>query len=166
MEEWARNSYGQNSIMRLIPRPAYMDTRSFDRMLEYALDEHAHAVEHVFFNPIFAPRSSGCRSRWLKVDNSTFQKVANDEPRFERDVMADRESLGEALKQMWRVCDMVLCEADSPVNWENASLDAICLPFRDKGIGKVVREIKEEREEEGFYNFWANPIKYMYDTSP
>lgn len=169
LEEWPSNSYGQNSVMLLMPRPAYMNTRSFARVLEYAVDEHAHAVEHVFFNPIFAPRSSGCRSRWLKVDTSTFQKVENEEPRFERDVMADRESLGEALKQMWKVlifCDMVLCEANDPVNWENASLEAIFLPFRDKGIGEVVCEIREEREEKGYYNFWANPIKSTYDTSP
>ena len=165
LEEWPDTSHGKESLMRLTPRPAYMNSRSFTRVLEYALNEHVHAVEHVLFNPIFAPRSSGCRSKWLHIDDwAGFE--GNDEVRFERDVMAARESLGEALKQMWRVlifCDMVLCEANMPINWEKASHDAIWLLFGNKGIGKVVgmymAEYEAELEEERPFKYWANSSK-------
>lgn len=157
--------YGEHSLMRLVPRPAYMNTLSFARILEHALDEHGHAVEHVLFSPILAPRPSGCRSKWLRVGTDwRGYPVGNGEMRFERDVMADRQSLGEALKQMWRVlifCDMVFIEAGEPINWEMASLDAISQLFPGKGgVSKVVGldwdEYEADREEEGGFKFYAN----------
>jgi hypothetical protein len=96
----------------------------------------------VLFNPLFAPRPSGRYSNWLQPDADLVRAYdTNLEVRFERDVMADRQSLGEALKQMWKVLifyDMVFCEANRPINWERASLDAIAELFRGKaGVDRL-----------------------------
>jgi len=124
-------------------------------MLGCALEKHAHAVEHVLFSPLFAPRESGRVSKWRRLND--ISPLADREARFERDVLADRQILSEALKQMWKVlifCDMLLREAGSPINWEFASLDALAELFRGKaGLEKVVGQpwayYELEREENG-----------------
>ena len=162
--------HGQTSLTRLLPRPAYMNTRSFVKMLEQALDEHCHAVEHVLLNPIFAPRPSGRLSKWLRPDADPApnyrigREEEGEDARFERDVLADRKVLGEALKSMWKVlvfCDMVFREADASINWERVSLDAIAQLFPGKaGVDKLVGEEWEsyeaDREEEGGFKFYVN----------
>jgi hypothetical protein len=66
---------------------------------------------------------------------------------------------------MWKVlifCDMLFREADSPINWEMASLDALAELFRGKsGLEKVVGQpwdyYELEREENGgSWSFYAN----------
>jgi hypothetical protein len=160
--------HGLDTITHLLPRPAYMNTRSFNCLLENLLDEHGHAVEHVLFNPIFAPRPSGRLSKWLTPGaRSVFERDPDDEARFERDVMADRQRLGEALKHMWRVlifCDMIFCEADTPINWERFSLGAIAQLFRRKtGVNKLLgqdwNEYRMDRQEEGSFTFYAESGK-------
>jgi hypothetical protein len=59
---------GLGTLVRLLPRPAYMNTKSFALLIDEVLYEHGHAVEHILFNPLFAPRPSGCRSKWLRSD--------------------------------------------------------------------------------------------------
>jgi hypothetical protein len=169
LEDYGPTSrHGQGSITRLLPRPAYMNTRSFVKMLEKLLDEHCHAVEHVFFNPLYAPRPSGRLSKWLIRPDADLSPAPNyridrsEEARFERDVLADGQSLGDALKSMWRVlifCDMVFREADRPLNWERIGLDAIRGLFVgsvDKLVGQVWVRYEMEREEEGGFAFYEN----------
>jgi hypothetical protein len=165
LEEY-KSSRMLGSLVRLLPRPAYMNTQSFARMFSEALGEHGHAVEHVLFNPLFAPRPSGRRSKWLSFDGEpAASHVADPEEKFERDAMADRQSLGEALKQMWKVlifCDMAFREAGEPINWEYASLDAIAELFRSsvhKLVGQDWDYYELEREEEGPFAFYANASK-------
>lgn len=149
------SSHGQDTLVYLLPRPAYMNTKCYRRMLGHALEEHAHAVEHVLFNPLFAPRESGRVSKWRRLNDT--HPMADHEARFERDVLTDRQILSEALKQMWKVlifCDMLFREAGSPINWVMASLDTLAELFRGKsGLEKVVGQpwdyYELEREETG-----------------
>jgi hypothetical protein len=159
-------------LTRLLPRPAYMNMRSFVWMQEQVLDEHGHVVEHVLFNPVFAPRPGGALSKWYEpnfdptLHLSVFCDLDREEDRFERDVLADdyRQTLHEALKSMWKVlisCDMVFREADTAINWEKISLDAIAQLFRGKsGIDKLVGqdwvEYTLDREEAGGFKFYVN----------
>jgi hypothetical protein len=155
------SSHGQNTLTYLLPRPAYMNTMCYRRMLGYALEEHAHAVEHVLLNPLFAPRESGRVSKWRRLNDT--HPMVDREARFERDVLANRQTLSEALKQMWKVlifCDMLFCEADSPINWEMASLDTLAELFRGKaGLEKVVGQpwdyYELERKENGGWSFYT-----------
>lgn len=87
--------HGLSTITRLLPRPAYMNTTSFSWMFEEVLDEHGHAVEHVLFNPLFAPPSSGRLSKRLRPDADSALGT-----RFEQDVMADGQVMGKALKHL------------------------------------------------------------------
>lgn len=146
-----------------MPRPVYMNIMCYRGMLGHALDEHGHAVEHVLFNPLFAPRESGRVSKWRRLNN--IDLMADHEARFERDVLADRQILSEALKQMWKVlifCDMLVREADSPINWEMASLNALSELFSGKtGLEKVVGQLwdyyeLEWEENGGSWSFYAN----------
>jgi hypothetical protein len=102
-----------------------MNMGSFPWMQEQALDEHSHAVEHVFFNPLFAPRPGGALSKWFIPSFNPMLPSASqldaDEDRFERDVLADdyRQTLHEALKSMWKVlvfCDMIFREAGETID--------------------------------------------------
>jgi hypothetical protein len=161
--------HGQRKLTRLLPRPAYMNTRSFVWMLEQLLDEHGHAVEHVLFNPLFAPRPSGRPSKWLRPDKDLvpdYRPNRDQEARFERDILADRQSLGAALKTMWKVlifCDMVFREADKPINWEFVVIDGIAELFMgslgvDKLLGQKWSEYRMDRKEaEGSFTFYENP---------
>lgn len=156
-------SHGGDTLTYLLPRPAYMNTKCSRRMLGHALEEHAHAVEHVLFNPVFAPRESGRVSKWRRLNDT--HPMADQEASFERDVLADRQILSEALKQMWKVlifCEMLFREADSPINWEMASLDTLAELFRGKaGLEKVLGQpydyYEAEREENGgSWSFYTN----------
>jgi hypothetical protein len=150
--------------MRLVPRPAYMNMRSFAWMIIQLLDEHGHAVEHVFFNPLFAPRPGGALSRWFDPNfNPMLAFVDHEEDRFERDIMADRQGLHEALKSMWKIlvfCDMVFREAGRTINWERLSIVAIMDLFAKACVQKLVGghldEYEMEREDEGGFNFYVN----------
>ena len=161
--------HGQTSLTRLLPRPAYMNTRSFVKMLEQALDEHCHAVEHALFNPIFAPRPSGRLSKWLRPDANPApnyrlgREEEREDARFERDVLADRKVLGEALKSMWKVlvfCDMIFREAGETINWERLSIVAIMELFVKAGAQKLVGgnwlDYEMEREDAGGFKFYVN----------
>lgn len=156
------SSHGGDTLRYLLPRPAYMNTRCYRVMLGYALEEHAHAVEHVLFSPLFAPRESGRVSKWRRLNDTS--PLADREARFERDVLADRQILSDALKQMWKVlnfCDMLFREADSPINWEMASLDALAELFRGKaGLERVVGRPwdyyeLERKENDGSWSFYV-----------
>jgi hypothetical protein len=150
--------------MRLVPRPAYMNMRSFAWMIIQLLDEHGHAVEHVFFNPLFAPRPGGALSRWFDPNfNPMLAFVDHEEDRFERDIMADRQGLHEALKSMWKIlvfCDMVFREAGRTINWERLSIVAIMDLFAKACVQKLVGghlDVYEmERVDEGGFNFYVN----------
>jgi hypothetical protein len=173
VEDFGRDNARQGSGTRtpLLPRPTYMNTRSFARVLEEPLDEHGHAVEHVLFNPLFAPRPSGRLSRWRRSDAHSapalwYPKNYDEDTRLERDVLADRESLAAALKSMWRVlvfCDMVFREAGRPINWEFVGLDAIARVFRGKaGVDRLLGQDWDEyemdrKEAEGSFTFYENP---------
>jgi hypothetical protein len=114
--EQFKSARGRWSLVNLLPRPAYMNLRPYVYMRDYVLDEHGHAVEHVLFNPLLAPRPSGRRSCRLRLPGEPKQSYypSHDEDKFEQDVMADRQSLHEALKQMWKVlifCDMIFRDA-------------------------------------------------------
>ena len=144
--------------------------RTYFRMSEQVLDEHGHAVEHVLFNPIFAPRPSGRRSSHLLFDGESLSD--GDEAKLERDVMADRQSLHEALKQMWKVlifCDMAFREAGKTVNWEFVCLNAIYELFLGSANKLVGHEFwtgyEEYREEKGSFAFYADSGKDS-DTAP
>ena len=162
-------SFGSHGkpLTPLLPRPAYMNTCSFVWMLERLLDEHGHAVEHVLFNPLFAPRPGGAVSKWLAPvrDPAPNHRLNHEvEDRFERDVLADRQSLHEALKSMWRVlvfCDMVFCEADKAINWERVSINAMAQLFLGKtGVARLVGgdwvEYAMDRKEAGGFRFYVN----------
>ena len=147
------NSYrGSYLIVPLLPRPAYMNMRSYLWMRDEVLHEHGHAIEHVFFNPLFAPRPSGRCSRHLIFEGEPAYK--SDEKKLERDIMADRQSLHEALKQMWKIlifCDMAFREAGRHINWEKVTLDATRDLFPagvDKLVGKAWDCYEADREEE------------------
>jgi hypothetical protein len=122
VDEYKPSGSHGRPLTRLLPRLAYMNMRSFFWMQEQALNEHGHAVEHVLFNPIFAPRPSGAPSKWFQPNfNPMLAWVDYEEDRFERDVLADdyRQTLHEALKSMWKVlvfCDMVFREAGDTIN--------------------------------------------------
>lgn len=162
--------YGK-PLMRLVPRPAYMNMRSFAWMIEQLLDEHGHAVEHVFFNPIFAPRPGGALSRWFDPDfNPMLAFVDHEEDRFERDIMADRQGLHEALRSMWKVlvfCDMVFREAGETINWERASIVAIRELFVKAGAEKLVGvdwdEYEMKREDEGGFKYYVDDDEDVED---
>jgi hypothetical protein len=135
-------------------------------LIDEVLYEHGHAVEHILFNPLFAPRPSGCRSKWLRSDGDPDPGYGQDwEERFERDVMTDRQSLGEALKSMWRVlifCDMLFREAKEPINWEYVSLEAIAELFRGsvhKLVGQAWDCYEADRKEQGDFAFYASTNK-------
>jgi hypothetical protein len=156
---------GRFSLVELLPRPAYMNMRRFVWMRDYVLDEHGHAVEHVLFNPLLAPRPSGRRSCRLKLLGEPEQSYypSYNEDKFERDVMANRESLHEALKQMWKVlifCDMIFREAGKRINWEYVSLNAIYELFLGSanklvGHGYWI-DYEDERTEAGSFSFYAD----------
>ena len=148
------NSYrGSYLIVPLLPRPTYMNMRSYLWMRDEVLHEHGHAIEHVFFNPLFAPRPSGRCSRHLIFEGEPACK--SNEEKLERDIMADRQSLHEALKQMWKIlifCDIAFREAGRHINWEKVTLDAIrdlFLGSVDKLVGKAWDCYEADREEEG-----------------
>ena len=158
--QWTR---GRKPLEHLLPRPAYMNMRSYFRILEQALDEHGHAVEHVLFNPLFAPRPSGRCSSHLTPEG---ESAAAGEAKLERDVMSDRQSLHDALKQMWKVlvfCDVVFREAGETINWEYVSLNAIDELFLGE-TGKLVGreywcQYLDERDEESSFTFYADSGK-------
>ena len=168
LEKFKPSQYhGVNTITPLLPRPTYMNTPSYNRMFGQVLDEHGHAVEHVLFNPLFAPRPSGRLSKWRMPDidpTFDFHGYHEQEPRFERDILADRESLAAALKSMWMVlvfCDMVFREADSPINWEYVGLDTIYGLFRgEQGwtnlVGQGWCDYQMDRKEAGGFSFYVN----------
>lgn len=159
------NSYrGSYLLIPLLPRPAYMNMRSYLWMRDEVLHEHGHAIEHVYFNPLFAPRPSGRRSRHLIFEGEPASR--SKEEKLERDVMADRQNLHEALKQMWKIlifCDMAFREAGRHINWEKVTLDAIrelSLGSVDKLVGKAWDCYEADRqEEEGSYAFYADTGK-------
>ena len=147
-----------------------MNMRTYFWVLEHVLDEHSHAVEHILFNPIFAPRPSGCRSSHLLFDGESASD--GNEAKLERDVMADRQSLHEALKQMWKVlifCDMAFREAGRTVDWEFACLNAICELFLGSANKLVGHEFwtgyEEDRKGKGSFVFYADAGKDS-DTAP
>lgn len=160
------NSYrGSYLLVPLLPRPAYMNMRSYLWMRDEVLHEHGHAIEHVFFNPLFAPRPSGRRSRHLIFEGEPAS--GGEEEKIERDIMADRQSLHEALKQMWKVlifCDMAFREAGRHINWEKVILNAIrelFLGSADKLVGKAWDwyQADREEEEEGSFAFYVDTGK-------
>jgi hypothetical protein len=79
--------------------------------------------------------------------------------------MTDRQSLGEALKSMWRVlifCDMLFREAKEPINWEYVSLEAIAELFRGsvhKLVGQAWDCYEADRKEQGDFAFYASTNK-------
>jgi hypothetical protein len=159
--KWSR---GRKPLVHLLPRPAYMNMRTYFWMSEQALDEHGHAIEHVLFNPIFAPRPSGRRSSHLQFDGESFSD--SNEAKLERDVMANRQSLHEALKQMWKVlifCDMAFREAGKTINWEFVCLNAINELFLGSANKLVGHEFwtgyEEDRKEKGSFAFYADSGK-------
>ena len=167
-EHRSRGRHGR-PLTRLLPRPTYMNMGSFLWMQEQALDEHGHAVEHVLFNPLFAPRPGGALSKWfIPTFNPMLPSASQldaDEDRFERDVLVDdyRQTLHEALKSMWKVlvfCDMIFREAGETINWERLSIVAIMELFVKAGAQKLVGgnwlDYEMEREDAGGFKFYVN----------
>jgi hypothetical protein len=159
--KWSR---GRKPLVYLLPRPAYMNMRAYFRMFEQVCDEHGHAVEHVLFGPLFAPRPSGRRSSHLIFDGEPGS--GGDEARLERDVMSDRQSLHDALKEMWKVlvvCDMVFREAGDHINWEYVSLTAINDLFLESSSKLVGYEYwidyTDERRDTDSFQFYAESGK-------
>jgi hypothetical protein len=167
VDEYRSSGRHGHPLTRLLPRPAYMNMGSFLWMQEQALDEHGHAVEHVLFNPLFAPRPGGALSKWFIPNFNpmlpSFSQLDADEDRFERDVMVDRQGLHEALKSMWKAlvfCDMVFREAGKTINWEKVSIVAIRQLFVRTGVGKLVggnwSDYEMEREDKGGFKYYVD----------
>ncbi|KAJ4356792.1 uncharacterized protein N0V89_004828 [Didymosphaeria variabile] len=160
LQEYEYSHYRNSTFANLLPRPAYMNTQSFNNMLKVVLEEHGHVVEHVFFNPLLAPYDSGRRSKYLEP----YQRRHKDESmRRERDVFTDLPMLKEALKGTWKMliyCDMLFKEIGQPINWEYVVLNSISDLFPHKGgferlteMGWVDYEL--DREEHGSFGFFA-----------
>ncbi|KAL1606221.1 hypothetical protein SLS60_003622 [Paraconiothyrium brasiliense] len=160
LQEYEYSSHRTSTFAKLLPRPAYMKTQSYNNMLNIVLKEHGHVVEHVFFNPLLAPYDSGRRSKYLEP----YQTRHKDENmRRERDVFTDLPMLKEALKGMWKIlvyCDMLFKEIGQPINWEYVVLHSISELFPHKGglerltgMGWVDYEL--DREEQGMFGFFA-----------
>lgn len=162
IEQYQGSYYRNSKFATLFPRPAYMNTKSFNNMLTMVLQEHGHVVEHVFFNPLFAPYPSGKRSKYLKTDQEG-RDLSKEEMRTERDVFTDLPALREALKAMWKMlvyCDVLFRDIEQPVNWEYVVINSISILFQDKGVferlmglGWVDYEL--DREEHGGFSFFA-----------
>ena len=138
-------SFRTERLTSLLPRPAYMNTKSFKSLLEEVLKEHGHVVEHVFFNPLFAPYASGRRSRFPvleSISQSEKSKVDENDKRRERDIFTDLPALKEALKGMWKMlvyCDMLFEDAGVTINWECVIIDQLDALFPGKnGLERVI----------------------------
>lgn len=124
----------------LLPRPAYMNTQSFNYLLETVLKEHGHIIEHVFFNPLFAPYTSGTVSRYLDPRGP----LSSENQRTERDVLADPLILKETLKSMWKMliyCDMIFGDIGQPVNWRHNIFSSLADLFPGKaGLERILEK--------------------------
>lgn len=161
MREYKYSYYRDANFVSLLPRPAYMKTNSFNCLLGVLLKEHGHVVEHVSFNPIFAPYQSGRRSKYLKTPN---EHGVEDE-RMERDVFTDLPSLRDALKDMWKMlvyCDIIFRDIGRPINWEWLALDSIATLFSGKGgieriFGKSWVDYELERQDRKDFGLFTEP---------
>ncbi|KAF1973818.1 hypothetical protein BU23DRAFT_553814 [Bimuria novae-zelandiae CBS 107.79] len=157
VEKYEGASYRNERFTSLLPRPAYMNTKSFNGLLEEVLKEHGHVVEPVFFNPLFAPYESGRRSRYFISD------LTKNDKRTERDVFTDLLALKEAWKSMWKMlvyCDMVFLDAGETVDWEWVVIDRLDTLFLGTGglervLGMSWMEYELERTEKGTGGFFA-----------
>jgi hypothetical protein len=153
MEQDESASFRTERFTSLLPRPAYMNTKSFKSLLEEVLKEHGHVIEHVFFNPLFAPYASGRRSRFLVLESipqSEESKTDKDDKRRERDIFKDLPALKEALKGMWKMlvyCDMLFEDAGESINWEWVIIDQFDALFPGKnGLERVIGMSRVEYE--------------------
>jgi hypothetical protein len=166
IEQHEPASFRTERLTSLLPRPAYMNTKSFHRLLEEVLKEHGHVVEHVFFNPLFAPYASGRRSRFLvpeSISQSEKGKIDENDERRERDIFTDLPALKEALKGMWKMlvyCDMLFEDAGKSVNWEWVIIDQLDALFPGKdGLERVMGmswvEYESKRAAHGGIGFFV-----------
>lgn len=162
----AQTGYHQNpSFASLLPRPAYMNTRSFNIMMATVLEEHGHVVEHVIFNPLLAPYDSGRRSKFLDLP-SVEQGSSKKDFRRERDVFTDLPALKESLKGMWKIlvyCDILFKEIGKPINWEYVVIESLSVLFQDKGafekvMGKGWVDYDVDRGVEDGFGFFASIV--------
>jgi hypothetical protein len=102
------------------------------------LKEHGHIIEHVFFNPLFAPYTSGSASRYLDPHGP----LSSEDKKMERDVLADPFMLKEALKSMWKMliyCDMIFGDIGQPVNWRYNIFSSLANLFPGKaGLERIL----------------------------
>jgi hypothetical protein len=162
LQEYKSGSYRSSAFTNLLPRPAYMNTQSFNNMMTMVLEEHGHVVEHVFFNPLLAPYASGRRSKYL-IPNQSVDKSDNEDMRRERDVFTDMSVLKEALKGMWKMlvyCAMLFEEIGQPINWEYVVIESISFLFPDKGCFERLMEAgwmdyEVDRDLRGTFRFFA-----------
>lgn len=138
-------SFRTERFTTLLPRPAYMNTKSFNRMLEEVLREHGHVVEHVFFSLLLAPYASGRRSRYLlpqSIVQGGNSSIDENDKRHERDAFTDLPALKEAFKGMWKMlvyCDMLFKAAGKSINWEWVVIDQLGALFPGKnGLEKII----------------------------
>ncbi|KAL5379854.1 hypothetical protein DPSP01_008136 [Paraphaeosphaeria sporulosa] len=162
LQHYAYGYYRNSTFVTLLPRPAYMNTQSFNNMMATVLEEHGHVVEHVFFNPLLAPYDSGRRSKYLKLSMAESQ-LDTEDLRRERDVFTDLPMLKEALKGMWKIlvsCDMLFKEIGKPVNWEYVVIESMSLLFQDKGgferlMGTDWMDYELARNKQESFGFYA-----------
>jgi hypothetical protein len=142
-----------------IPRPAYMNTRSFCNMRAKVYEEHGAFVQDYLLSPMLAPHIGGQRPRFAYGLSSK-----DGSPPQEGDIFEDSVRLRDDVKSMWKVlisCDMFFRECGMQLDWEYMVKCALftlfpenigapqllglrgpaCYPYRYTSRGRAILEV-------------------------